>query len=878
MAAIAARAVSGAMWTYASYASGRMLVFAGLAVVARLLRPEDVGLFGMAAVGINLLEGTYDFGLRRGLIYFGGPGQPPALIQTGFALTLGLGVVLSGALFALAPLAAMFFGDPRVTDLAHALSVYFGIACLGVVPDALLQHRLDFDRRFWPSVAAPAGRYLIAIALAAMGFGAWSLVWGQLIGVTLEVGLLFVLARWRPRLGWSRRAARRLIAFASQVSVLEWLAALALNLDYLLVGHFLGGAVLGLYLLAFKLPDTTIGAAGYVGSRVLLPAFIELGEHDSSIGSGLTQALRLMALVLVPLAAGLYVLAPQIVPLMFGDQWTEAVPVVQLLAVSACLSGLLQSVGAAFLASGQPRKIIVAQAAWVSVLGPALYYAAQISIVAVAAAHVLGMLVFASVKFALVPSALRVPILALGRAVAPSMWSTAVMVLTLVPFLHFAATLSSVSLLAAGLAVGVTTYTAALWVFDRPVSRQLWAVGTRRRLRTTAEAEPTGGRRPLSVTMLVQSFYPRVGGAEINIQALIQPLRAQGVEVSIVTRRFPGMAPTARVAGARVFRLPVPGSQLRASLTFSATAVWLLARRRPLPDVLHAHELRSPTLTAVLAKFVLRRPVVAHVLRGGLLGDVAVLRRAPLGKLRLRLFKHTVDQFIAVSDETRRELLSVGIPEERITLVSFGVDTNRFRPAAPALRASLRKQLDLESRKVVLVVARLVPEKGLDRLLAAWPTVNASVLSALLVIVGDGSERAALARQAERLSNVRFVGQQRDPLPFLQAADCFTLPSYSEGLPISLLEAMATGVPCVATRIGGISDALDGQLGMLVPPGDAGRLAQALIDTLCLKGDALEALRAAIRNRAVERYSVEANAAALDRSYEHLTRGVGSEA
>src|SRR5262249_61428323 len=77
MAAIAARAVSGAMWTYASYASGRVLVFAGLAIVARLLRPEDVGLFGMAAVSIYLVGGGYVFGVRRGLSFFGGAGRAP---------------------------------------------------------------------------------------------------------------------------------------------------------------------------------------------------------------------------------------------------------------------------------------------------------------------------------------------------------------------------------------------------------------------------------------------------------------------------------------------------------------------------------------------------------------------------------------------------------------------------------------------------------------------------------------------------------------------------------------------------------------------------------------------------------------------------------
>jgi hypothetical protein len=109
------------------------------------------------------------------------------------------------------------------------------------------------------------------------------------------------------------------------------------------------------------------------------------------------------------------------------------------------------------------------------VLVPALYFAAQVSIVAVAAAHVVGMLVFASVKVALLPSAVRVNALALGRAMAPSLCATTAMVLILVPFLRVADRLSSASLLAAGLALGAASYAAALWIIDRSLIRRTWA-------------------------------------------------------------------------------------------------------------------------------------------------------------------------------------------------------------------------------------------------------------------------------------------------------------------------------------------------------------------------------------------------------------------
>jgi len=153
-------------------------------MVARLLGPEQYGLFAMAAVVIYFLEGSYDFGLIRGLIYFGGGHSPGNLMRTGFLLAVCLGGAISALLFGLAPLIAGFYGDLRVTDLIRALSAYFGIACIGLVPDAILQRQLALigasGRRWWRR----AGRYAIALVLAARGYGAWSLVWGQLVGIS----------------------------------------------------------------------------------------------------------------------------------------------------------------------------------------------------------------------------------------------------------------------------------------------------------------------------------------------------------------------------------------------------------------------------------------------------------------------------------------------------------------------------------------------------------------------------------------------------------------------------------------------------------------------------------------------------------------------
>ena len=154
VASLSARAVSGAAWTYASFAAGRLLVVAGLAIVARLVGPEQYGLFAMAAVGIYFLEGTYDFGLTRGLICFGGEYPPRSLLRTGFVLAVCLGGAISVALFALAPAVAAFYGDPRLQLVAITTLIPSATATTASC-GALTRQRARQTRQPSPSTSAP---------------------------------------------------------------------------------------------------------------------------------------------------------------------------------------------------------------------------------------------------------------------------------------------------------------------------------------------------------------------------------------------------------------------------------------------------------------------------------------------------------------------------------------------------------------------------------------------------------------------------------------------------------------------------------------------------------------------------------------------------
>jgi glycosyltransferase involved in cell wall biosynthesis len=246
---------------------------------------------------------------------------------------------------------------------------------------------------------------------------------------------------------------------------------------------------------------------------------------------------------------------------------------------------------------------------------------------------------------------------------------------------------------------------------------------------------------------------------------------------------------------------------------------------------LHAHELLSPTTTAVAAKRLIGTPVVAKVLRGGYLGDIARLRNRLGGPARLRAFRREVDVFISVSADINAEVGDLGIPTGRRVLIPNGVDIRTFYPVSPGMRQVLRKNLDLPDGLLAIYTGRLSPEKQIDQLLAIWPAVRASVPQATLLILGTGPEEVALRQQAGEGVTIR--GRVEDVAPYLQVSDLFVLPSKGEGLSNAMLEAMATGLPVVTTKVSGSVDLVrDGINGCLVPGDNPIALKQAILDLL----------------------------------------------
>jgi glycosyltransferase involved in cell wall biosynthesis len=328
--------------------------------------------------------------------------------------------------------------------------------------------------------------------------------------------------------------------------------------------------------------------------------------------------------------------------------------------------------------------------------------------------------------------------------------------------------------------------------------------------------------------MLVSNADSPVGGTERQARLLAAELDTRGIPVVIVTQSASARAAddvgSPRQTPVRIVRLPILRSVPAWSFLVSFL-LWGAVHRRRF-GVIHAHN-TSLGVIASITGGLLGKPVVAKVTamhHAHALGSRARLRRLRRWILTRRA------RLVAPSAEMRAALSEVGVPLDRVELVPNGVAP--VTDVSGDRRAALRAEWLASPRGiVVLFVGRLTQHKRVDRLLQAWAAMPPPP-HAVLLLVGDGPLRESLVAAAQRLGvldSVRFAGVQPDVTPFYLMADVFVLPSPSEGMSNALLEAMAAGLPVLASDIATNREVVrHGRDGLLVDWADATAAAAVL--------------------------------------------------
>ncbi|MGC8634157.1 MAG: glycosyltransferase family 4 protein [Candidatus Limnocylindrales bacterium] len=394
------------------------------------------------------------------------------------------------------------------------------------------------------------------------------------------------------------------------------------------------------------------------------------------------------------------------------------------------------------------------------------------------------------------------------------------------------------------------------------------------------EPSPLPGGRPVRVVELLATGTN--GGAQEHVYSLLSRLDRARYQPLVLALSDGSAVHRMREAGVRVTVLDDPDDAVAVRLVAGELADFEA-------DVLHAHMFRAEVVGAEAVRALGRRGGA----RPYLVSTVHSSRvRSPADRAHLARLTPQMDRLIAVSRSIVAKLEREGRTGAPISLVYNGVDLERYAAQAPC--CTLPEEYGFApGTPLVGTVARLEPEKGHPTLLEAWRRVVEQVPEARLLIVGEGSRRAALEAQAEALgllgescdgsrcvgtrsarpgAKVVFTGRRDDVPAVVAALDVAVLPSYREAQGITILEAMALGRPVVASNVGGIPEMIeDGRTGLLVPPHDPAALADAILRLLTDHPFA-DILARAGHDLVHERFCLERMVAAIESIYEEGAR------
>lgn len=472
---ISKTAIRGTAWRYVAMFTGKLMVFISTVVLARLLTKDDFGLVAYAVTIITFLEGVSDLGVAAAVIYFP---EDKTRISTAFWINQITAALFFCLTWFLAPMIAEYFRDERVISVTRTLALTFPFLALGYTHESVLLKKLSFKQGFIPSFLKSLTKGLASIGLAFAGFGAWSLIWGQLAGTLISSITYWIVSPWRPSFIFNIGMAFELIKYGTSFITGELIAIVLLNLDYLLVGRYLGGEQLGIYTLAFRMPDLLILEFARTLSNVLFPIYSQMREKTGDMSRAFFLATRYISLLTIPMGLGLAVVAHPFITFFFTEKWIEAVPVVQGIAIYATLLSIVHNTSSVYWAEGRPQILTWLGIVRLIILFPALFWAVNTaqSIVTVGWMQAAVACFSAVLNLTIASRLIGLSFIEIVKALRPAVISGGIMAIVVFLFMNFISQLlPSWLVLSLCLMVGGIVYIGSLWLFQREIVLSVWS-------------------------------------------------------------------------------------------------------------------------------------------------------------------------------------------------------------------------------------------------------------------------------------------------------------------------------------------------------------------------------------------------------------------
>ncbi|HEY7636599.1 MAG TPA: lipopolysaccharide biosynthesis protein [Gemmatimonadales bacterium] len=364
------RALGGMFWTFSGTGVQAVVQLVVLMALGRLLTPAEFGLMGAAQVVVALSQIVAQLGVGPAVVQR--RELEPSHVRVALTLSGLLGFLLGAVVWVGAGPIAAFYRIPELEPVLRGVAILFPLGGLNTVGQSLLSRHLRF-RLF---VALDVGSYIVgyafvAVLLAWQGYGVWALVAGNVAQVALRTIAMYVVTRHtlRPMMDW--RAGADLLHYGLGHSLGQIGTVISEQGDNLVVGRWLGAAALGVYGRAYNLMVMPASVFGRIVNRVLFPVMAQVQDERHRLGGAYERSLAIVALVSLPLATLLWVVAPEFIPVLLGPQWTGVVLPFRLFSISLLFRMSSKISDACTKASGAvyPRAVMQGVFASMVVLG-----------------------------------------------------------------------------------------------------------------------------------------------------------------------------------------------------------------------------------------------------------------------------------------------------------------------------------------------------------------------------------------------------------------------------------------------------------------------------------------------------------------------------
>lgn len=461
---IARKATRGMGWNYLSFGGTKLLSLVTLSILARLLPPENFGLVALATLTMDYLSIISDLGFGAALIQRKDNVKEAANIA--FLINLLANSALTLIIFLAAPLAAAFFREPQVTVVLRWLGLTFLIKATGSIHGVLLARELNFKKKIIPDLGNAVFKGILSIGLALSGFGVWALVVGQLAGIMVMSVLLWYLVPWRPSFTWDTHLAKELFAYGFSIMGVRALSAWEDNFDYLIIGRIFNATTLGIYTIAYRLPEMLILSTMWAMTAVLFPAFSALQDEKDALKKGFLSTIRFVSLLVTPLCLGMVVTADPLVRVVFGDQWIDSIPILQVISLYTLMVSIGFHSGDVYKAIGRPDILFKISLPLFPLRLLFLWVGAQYSPLGVAFAHLSIEIIYLIINIVMMRKIINITLIEFILELKAFLGG-AVLILFTITALYYTQGAASIIRLMVAITAGAIGYLGTMWFVER---------------------------------------------------------------------------------------------------------------------------------------------------------------------------------------------------------------------------------------------------------------------------------------------------------------------------------------------------------------------------------------------------------------------------